>query len=132
MASIKRWSEYVQGWLKVLTQNRTMLQKFITSRNKGSQDLLLPSASCPSSWKCWIPIYSSIYLPNRAHCEVLREQGAGASSVVVHSKPPKQQRALVGMSKYLKIRIVARYFELHPCWHVEQERLFFLEQILSS
>lgn len=114
---------YMQGRLKVLTQNRTMLEKFITSSCKGSQDLLLPSPSWLAGWKCCIPIYSSIFLPNGGSCE---GQGAGASSVVVHSNPQNSKGTVLGgMNKYIKIRIVDRYFELHPCWHVQQQRLFF-------
>lgn len=46
--------------------------------------------------------------------------------MVVHSKTPKSKgMGFGGMSKHLKIRNVDRYFELHPCWHVQQQRLFF-------
>lgn len=71
-------------------------EKFITSSHKGSQDLLLLLPSWLGGWKCWIPVYSSTYLPSGAPCEVLRGQGAGASSVVVHLKTQNSKGTVFG------------------------------------
>lgn len=110
----------------VLTQNKTMLQKFNQQPQTltGSSPALTHLSEC---WKCCILIYSLVCLPSRASCDVLRGQGAGASSVVV-TQTPKTAKELLwhGRSKYFKIWIVDRYFELQPCWYVQQQRLSIL------
>lgn len=46
--------------------------------------------------------------------------------MVVHSKTQKSKAmGFGGMSKHFKIRSVDRYFELHPCWHVQHRGSFF-------
>lgn len=47
---------------------------------------------------------------------------------MVVTQTPKTAKELLwqGRSKYFKIWIVDRYFELQPCWYVQQQRLSIL------